>query len=352
MIKEDINISFNVVNPYQLFRDSNGIPRAGGFISFFNNRTAVLGSIWSDEDLEVAQSNPYELDGYGRIKGDVKFTGLMTIQESNFDGSDVITTDDVTSSDALTLFRGTLTKTAVYSVQAIDDGLTIYASGTFDIDLLAAAAAGDGFKLSVRNDGTGVITLDPNGAETINGLTTITLNPGDWAIITCNGTTHFAVLIRDPSAVTNFLRGHVVFVDDDMGAADSAFSVSSFLTVATWESIGPTTGGSPDNTWGALDVVSANAKWIEILIKIEVFGSTTAQLYSSFLKGRKGGSSSSGVNFAGAEFTNRSGSQERDLNITTFKIPVDADNVFDLQYSEGGTAATASITIDLIGWGE
>ncbi len=87
----------NVINPYQTFRGSTGRPRASGWVSFFVNTTAVLDTIYSDDDLTVTQTNPYQLDAYGRIKGDVKYAGLMTLQETNEDGSDVITTDNVTT---------------------------------------------------------------------------------------------------------------------------------------------------------------------------------------------------------------------------------------------------------------
>lgn len=61
-------------------------------------------------------------------------------------------------------------------------------SGTFSQTFTAAATLGDGWWCYIQNSGTGTITLDPNGSETIDGLTTLTLNPNDVRIVQCTGT--------------------------------------------------------------------------------------------------------------------------------------------------------------------
>lgn len=93
-------MSQNVINPYQTFRDSVGKPRAGGWLTFFVNKTTTKSEIFSDELLVTTQENPYRLDASGRVRGDVKYSGKMTLQEMNSDGSDIITTDDVITSKA------------------------------------------------------------------------------------------------------------------------------------------------------------------------------------------------------------------------------------------------------------
>jgi hypothetical protein len=84
--------------------------------------------------------------------------------------------------------NSTVAKTAAYSVAAGDRGKLIdCTSGTFSLTLLAAATAGDGFAIGVRNSGAGVITLDPNSSELIDGTTTITLAAGESCLVVCNG---------------------------------------------------------------------------------------------------------------------------------------------------------------------
>jgi hypothetical protein len=68
-----------------------------------------------------------------------------------------------------------------------DIGKTIVATGTFTQTLTAAATLGDGWSCFYRNDGSGMITLDPNASETIDGSTTITLQPAESVRISCDG---------------------------------------------------------------------------------------------------------------------------------------------------------------------
>jgi hypothetical protein len=85
-------------------------------------------------------------------------------------------------------FPGTVARAANTILGVADHGKTIIATGTWTQTLDAAATLGDGWSVNYRNDGTGVITLDPNGAETIDGGTTLDLPPGASCTIVCNGT--------------------------------------------------------------------------------------------------------------------------------------------------------------------
>ena len=56
------------------------------------------------------------------------------------------------------------------------------------MSLTAAATLGAGFNVTIFNTGTGAITIDPNGAETIDGVATIILRTGEGTQIICDGT--------------------------------------------------------------------------------------------------------------------------------------------------------------------
>jgi len=78
-------------------------------------------------------------------------------------------------------------------------------SGTFSQTFTAAATLGSGWFCYIQNSGTGYVTLDPNGAETItrDGVahTTWVLWPQEAALIVCNGTGFFYTNLQKGAAV-------------------------------------------------------------------------------------------------------------------------------------------------------
>lgn len=68
---------------------------------------------------------------------------------------------------------------------ASDRGKLLSCSGTFTLAFTAAATLGDGWFCVVRNTGTGNITLDPNGAELIDGLASGIVYPGFAFLVQC-----------------------------------------------------------------------------------------------------------------------------------------------------------------------
>lgn len=78
-------------------------------------------------------------------------------------------------------------KSGNYTVTVADRGDLIECTATLTLSLPAAATAGKGFDLLVECAG-GVTTIDPSGAETIGGASTLLLYRGDKVRITCTGT--------------------------------------------------------------------------------------------------------------------------------------------------------------------
>ena len=123
-------------------------------------------------------------------------------------------------------------KTAAYTVMASDRGAMIDCSGTFTLSLTAAATLGAGFSISLRNSGTGVITIDPSGAELIDGAATITLSAGESFDLYCTGTSWKT---SGRVVTTSFAT------DEYVKQSFSLFQTFGSLTPGAAKSIGSTT---------------------------------------------------------------------------------------------------------------
>lgn len=98
------------------------------------------------------------------------------------------------------LCSAVVAKTAAYTVVAADRGYVILANGSWTMGLTAAATLGAGFSFAVVNTSTGSITIDPNGAELIDGSATLTLGPNKTCIIVCDGTQFFSIGLSGSSS--------------------------------------------------------------------------------------------------------------------------------------------------------
>lgn len=65
--------------------------------------------------------------------------------------------------------------------------LVLYSGGPGSLIPADAATLGADWFVLVRNSGSGALTIDPTGPQTINGLTTLSLQPGDSCIVVCDG---------------------------------------------------------------------------------------------------------------------------------------------------------------------
>ena len=96
-----------------------------------------------------------------------------------------------TQSEALSTIgapmNGTLTKSGAYTVVAGDRGKVVQCAGSFTLAISAAATLGDGFSFTVMNVSTGIITIDPNLSETIDGYSTLNLSSGASVFVYCDG---------------------------------------------------------------------------------------------------------------------------------------------------------------------
>jgi hypothetical protein len=87
-------------------------------------------------------------------------------------------------------------KTANYTAIATDNStLLAFSSTATTLSLTAAATLGNQFLCFVYNGTTGALTIDPNGAELVNGVSTISLLTGQACILACTGSGFHAFVI-------------------------------------------------------------------------------------------------------------------------------------------------------------
>lgn len=74
-----------------------------------------------------------------------------------------------------------------YTVLTSDRGKLLSCTNTITITLPSATTSGSGFELVIRNDGLGVVTVDGDGSETVNGSATVDLQSEGWLILVSDG---------------------------------------------------------------------------------------------------------------------------------------------------------------------
>jgi len=89
-------------------------------------------------------------------------------------------------------------RTAVKILSVADNNTLInITSGTFTQTFTAASVLGSGWFCYIKNSGTGDITLDPNGSELIDSLTSYIMYSGETRLVQCTGTA-FTTTVLSP----------------------------------------------------------------------------------------------------------------------------------------------------------
>lgn len=89
---------------------------------------------------------------------------------------------------------GVTTLNANYTIGDADRSEAfLWAGGAGTLTLPSALAVGNDWFCHIRNSGTGAITLAPTASQLINGATSLAFNPGDSAIVICDGSGFFTI---------------------------------------------------------------------------------------------------------------------------------------------------------------
>ncbi len=89
---------------------------------------------------------------------------------------------------------GVTTLNANYAIGDADRSEAfLWAGGAGTLTLPSALAVGNDWFCHIRNSGTGAISLAPTASQLINGATSLAFNPGDSAIVICDGSGFFTI---------------------------------------------------------------------------------------------------------------------------------------------------------------
>lgn len=87
--------------------------------------------------------------------------------------------------------------TTVSGPTTIDSGyrakVIVGVGGNMTLSLAAVATLQNDFFFLFRNGGTGTVTIDPNGVETIDGQAAMTVQPGESLMLFCSGVAWYSV---------------------------------------------------------------------------------------------------------------------------------------------------------------
>lgn len=160
-------------------------------------------------------------------------------------------------------------------------GLVQLSGGSpFTVSLSPAANLGNGWFVFLRNANTlaGTITIDPSGAEVIDGSTTVKLYPGDSCLLACTGTSFFTVgLSCAPRLVSSQVVSSPVSTIDFTSVFDADVNVYdlelSLLANTDDSALYLRFGSGAGPTW-----LVANYQWSGVAMTA---GGTRQDIYSS-----------------------------------------------------------------------
>ena len=208
--------------------DANGNVLSGAQVFFYRVGTSTKKDTYSDSAKTVANANPLVLDSAGRLPSDVFMLTdeqykivLAPSTDTDPPTSPILTKDNVSPVRSNPVADiDAISKSANYTVLIGDKGKWINvdaSSGAVTITLPAVATATNGFFVYIKktDSSSNQVIVDADGAETIDGSTTLSLaSQYDTTLVTTDGTEWHAFV---PSVTiplpTDHLNGLILSAD-------------------------------------------------------------------------------------------------------------------------------------------
>ena len=237
----------------QVAADKISAENAAGSTKGTSTTSVVVGS--GSKALTTQASKQFEIGNYLTIVrtsdvtvkmfGDVTAynsgTGSLTVNVILFENSGTFTdwTIALSGPDGVQGATGDgsvtyQTKSATYTLTAADKASFFELTGTWTLSLQAAATLGSTWATKIKNVGTGTITLDPSGAETINGNATKAIYPGAYYELMCDGTS-LRTSVEPLISAAVFSDGTALL--NGIGTSSTAFNSTHDLASTSYDAV-------------------------------------------------------------------------------------------------------------------
>ncbi|MDR9813117.1 hypothetical protein [Rhizobium hidalgonense] len=164
----------------------------------------------------MSKTNILEWDSTAANNTDMNGVGINgTNNVNNFDNA----FRELMAQGASNIVSRFTSRAAGYTAVKADHNQVSLFTATATLSLTAAATLTNGWEHTVVASG-GDVTIDPSGAELINGVATVTIYNGQRALIRCNGTAFYAEISGDAS-VGVAIEGHLYGLLLSNNVADS-----------------------------------------------------------------------------------------------------------------------------------
>lgn len=122
-------------------------------------------------------------------------------------------------------------KNSNYTVVATDSYSMFSCGNGMTLSLTAAATLGNNFMIGIHADGND-FTIDPAGAELVNGQTSLVIEADSWGYLFCNGTS-FSLVQTIPVALARVYPVGSIYMN-----ASNAANPASLFGFGTWVAFG------------------------------------------------------------------------------------------------------------------
>jgi hypothetical protein len=229
------------IAPYGIYQafDDNGNPLALGKLNTYAAGTITPKATYTDAGGLTQNSNPVELDASGMANvwlGDGGYKFVLTDADDNV----IFTVDNIGGTTDTAFGADVNTITGNTNINTTYANSANICTNSPTLSLLAATSAGEGFYITVKNAGSGIVTIDPDGGELIDGAATLAIPAGLSALIITNGTAWYSFFLA-----TVTIAGNNAFTGNNSFSGDTTFTGEIYtpsdgtLTIATG-SITPT----------------------------------------------------------------------------------------------------------------